>query len=59
MPLRPAFEIGEGSEMRTPTCNADVAAPFGYAKSIDAIRKSAAHLRAPCAGLDIPLEAAA
>ncbi|WP_162244986.1 MULTISPECIES: hypothetical protein [unclassified Rhizobium] len=59
MPLHPAFEIGEGSEMRMPTWNADATAPFGYAKSIDAIRKSTAHLPAPCADLDIPLEAAA
>lgn len=42
-----------------PTWDAYVTAPFGYAEAIATIQKSTAHLRALCAELDIPLEAAA
>lgn len=40
------------------TWEAYVAAPFGYEESIATIRRSVAHLRAVCAALDLPLEAA-
>ena len=42
-----------------PTWDDYVAAPFGYAEAVETIGRSVAHLRAICAELDIPLEAAA
>ena len=41
-----------------PTWDQYIAAPFDYEESIATIKKSTAHLRAVCAELNIPLEAA-